>query len=155
MLPVKRILWPTDFSDPSFLALESATELAAHFEAELVCVHVLVPPPENSEWADASKMTIPLSVQEDRNRLRTDLNEKVKARCPAGVECRTIVVIGDAPEAIIDVAGNEDVDLLVTATHGRTGWRRMVFGSVAEKVIREAPCPVLTIRAPEEQNSEE
>jgi len=61
---------------------------------------------------------------------------------------RQIVVLGGAADEIIRISGEEKVDLIVIATHGQTGWRHMVFGSVAEKVVRLAPCPVLTVRAP-------
>lgn len=148
MLPFNTILWPTDFSDPSYAALAAAIELAAHFEAGLLCLHVLEPPPENSEWSDASSFTVPLSVEQDRDRADKELHRLISARVPADVEAETYVAVGDASIAIPEIARKEQVDLVVIATHGRTGWRRMVFGSVAEKVVRDAACPVLTVRAP-------
>lgn len=146
MLPLRTILWPTDFSDPSSAALASATELAEHFEARLLCLHVLELPPENSEWKEASNLNIPLSVRQDRDRLQEQLEEFVATHCPDRLSTSCVVVVGDAAPGILKLARQESVDLIVIATHGRTGWRRLVFGSVAEKVIRDADCAVLSIR---------
>lgn len=66
---------------------------------------------------------------------------------------RTIVGHGDVADEIVRIAETEKADLIVTATHGTTGWRRFVFGSVAEKVVRLAKCPVLTIRNPQEEGT--
>jgi len=65
---------------------------------------------------------------------------------------RQIVVLGEAADEIVRMSEEQRVDLIVIATHGQTGWRHMVFGSVAEKVVRLAPCPVLTIRAPHKES---
>jgi len=147
MIKVRRIMAPTDFSEPSVEALGVAAEVAEQFEAELLLVHVLTPPPKRSEWADASKWTVPLSVQHDKESAEEALQELVDRRVSDAVQCRLIVEIGDLPDSLLDAAEREKVDLLVIATHGRTGWRRLVFGSVSEPVIRDAHCPVLTIHA--------
>ncbi len=63
---------------------------------------------------------------------------------------RDLVTTGEPAPEILRIAAEEHVDLIVIASHGLTGWRRLVFGSVAEKVVRQAPCPVLTIAAPPE-----
>jgi nucleotide-binding universal stress UspA family protein len=70
---------------------------------------------------------------------------------PKELHVRQIVALGEAADEIIRISEETKADLVVIATHGQTGWRRLVFGSVAEKVVRLAPCPVLTIRAPHEQ----
>jgi len=155
MLPVKTLLWPTDFSEPSYQALEAAVEFAGHFKAEILSVHVLEPPPRNSEWADASKLSVPLPVQEDREQRERELNDLLAARVPDKVPRNVFVLIGDAAHSILDLAEARQVDLIVISTHGRTGWRRLVFGSVAEQVIRDAACPVLTIRQERNSNQKE
>jgi len=145
MLPFKKILYPTDFSDPSYEALKAANELALHFSAELCVIHVVSPvvqPP-----ADPSGSAL-LVLQEEEKAARSSLEEMVTKRISKKLLVHQFVVLGAAAEEIIQVSQKERVDLIVIATHGQTGWRHLVFGSVAEKVVRLAPCPVLTIRAP-------
>lgn len=150
MLKIKKIIWPTDFSEPSLEALKTAVRIGDHFDAELVCVHVFEPTPTTSEWADASNLSIPLPLQEERTRALKALEELADGCLPETLKRRLIVEIGDVPADLLKIIERETADLLVIATHGRTGWRRMVFGSVAEVVIRDATCPVLTIKMPDE-----
>ena len=145
MLPFKKILYPTDFSEPSYEALQAAIELALHFSSELCIVHVVSP--VTTSPADPGSSF--LVLQEMEKAAREALNEIVKKRIPKELSVRQIVVVGGAAEEIIQISEKERVDLIVIATHGQTGWRHLVFGSVAEKVVRLAPCPVLTIRAPQ------
>jgi len=77
---------------------------------------------------------------------RKNLQEAAEQLKNAGLTTRPIVVIGDAATAIVETAEREQVDLIVIATYGKTGWRRLAFGSVTEKVVRLATCPVLTLR---------
>jgi universal stress protein A len=151
MLPVKKILCPTDFSEPSFAALRTAEELALHFSAELTLIHVIPPVPVPSPFPDplmASGFDVPLYQQELAVYSENTLKEVVAQRVSKEVACRIMVVTGDAAQQIIAGAAQETPDLIVIATHGQTGWRRLVFGSVAEKVVRWSSCPVLTIQAP-------
>jgi len=148
MLPFKKILYPTDFSDPSYEALKAANEFALLFSAELCVVHVVSPvvtAPGDPSGSDF------LILEEMDKAARESLKEMVKKGIPKGLLVRQIVVLGEAAEEIIRISEEERVDLIVIATHGQTGWRHFVFGSVAEKVVRLAPCPVLTIRAPHPQ----
>ena len=78
------------------------------------------------------------------------LKEQVSHQVSPEVRTRELVTIGEAAPEILRIAAKEQVDLIVIASHGEKGWRRLVFGSVAEKVVRYAPCPVLTITAPAE-----
>jgi nucleotide-binding universal stress UspA family protein len=71
---------------------------------------------------------------------------------PKELHTHQIIVLGGAADEIIRIGEKEKVDLIVIATHGQTGWRHLVFGSVAERVVRLAPCPVLTIRVPHEES---
>ena len=78
------------------------------------------------------------------------LKELVSHQVAPEVQTRDLVTTGEAALEILRIAHQEHVDLIVIASHGLTGWRRLVFGSVAEKVVRQATCPVLTIVAPPE-----
>ena len=150
MLPFKKILCPTDFSEPAFTALKRAEELARHFAAELIVAHVipLLPGPHSfpDPQADFS-FDVPLFQQELAIKAEQMLKDLVSHH---KVGTRDLVTTGEAAPEILRIARQEHVDLIVIASHGLTGWRRLVFGSVAEKVVRQAACPVLTISAPPE-----
>jgi nucleotide-binding universal stress UspA family protein len=147
MLPLKKILCPTDFSDPSFEAMKVATELALHFSSELIAIHVVAPIP-----VVATEYTSPAAfdVQEyqqvmEASSMKT-LEEQIEKRIPEGVSVRRMLSLGDPANQIVHTAEDEKVDLIVIATRGQTGIKRLVFGSVAEKVVRLATRPVLSIR---------
>ncbi len=146
MLPLKKILCPTDFSKPSYQALGVATELASHFYAQLYLVHIV---PLVPVTADA---TVPLSV--DITAYRTTLEASAKKqlqklcqrRVPKRVKsCTPMVATGYTADEIIHIAKEEKVDLIVIGTRGLTGLRHLLLGSTAERVIQLAPCPVLTV----------
>jgi nucleotide-binding universal stress UspA family protein len=152
MLPFKKILYPTDFSEASYEALKAANELALHFSTELYLVHVVSPNPIAEASTDFSG-TADLSVLEEMETSAKNLLQGiVKQKVPKELHTHQIVVLGGAADEIIRIGEEEKVDLIVIATHGQTGWRHLVFGSVAERVVRLAPCPVLTIRAPHEES---
>ncbi len=145
MLPIRKILCTTDFSEPSFKGVAAADELAAHFGAELILINVVIPI-QPTAAADIPAAYLTEDIRDRMMQHATESLEKVKAeRISAGVRARQMVAYGNAPDEITNQAEKEGVDLLVIATHGWTGWRRLLFGSVAEKVIRMATCPVLTI----------
>jgi nucleotide-binding universal stress UspA family protein len=153
MLPFKKILCPTDFSEPAFVALKRAEELARHFAAELIVAHViptlpgphLFPDPQASFHFDVSLYQQELAIKAEQM-----LKELVSHQVAAKVRTRDLVATGEAAPEILRIAQQESVDLIVIASHGLKGWRRLVHGSVAEKVVRQAACPVLTIMAPPE-----
>jgi nucleotide-binding universal stress UspA family protein len=150
VLPFKRILSPTDFSEPSYEAVKAANELAVHFSAELTLIHVVSPVPTIPSPEAASGFDV-LSYQQQMGvYAKRSLDQVVKERISEEVEVSTMVKLGSAAEQIVNTAATEKCDLIVIATHGLTGWRRFVFGSVAEKVVRFAQCPVLTIQQPQE-----
>lgn len=154
MLPFKKILTTTDFSQTSLDAIPMAAELATHFEAALCLVHVLpvdTPTPwEIPPYADFGLASLPLPEYEAQVRQEVERRLAVVAsqHVPADVPTTTIVARGDAAGEIQRLAKERGADLIVMATHGWTGWRHLVFGSVAERVLREAPCPVLSVRCP-------
>jgi nucleotide-binding universal stress UspA family protein len=153
MLPFKRILCPTDFSEPAFNALKHAEELARHFAAELIVVHVIPPLPVPHSFPDPGadfNFDVPLFQQELAIKAEQMLKDLVSHH---KVGTRIVVATGEAAPEILRMAHQEHVDLIVIASHGMAGWQRLVFGSVAEKVVRQATCPVLTIVAPPEAES--
>ena len=151
MLPFRRLLVTTDFSEISLEALPVAVEIAAHFSAEVLLVHVLpvdtATPWDIPPYADFGLASLPLPDYERQVREEVERRLQVVASKHArGVTVRGLVGRGDAAAEIVRMATAEQSDLIVLATHGWTGWRHVVFGSVAEKVLREAPCPVLSVR---------
>ena len=146
MLPFHTILCPVDFSEPSYKALRNAAEVASHFQAELVVVHVI--PAASGIPADpAYVFEGPEGYQKEQ---KADAEERLiiaVKQIPPEIRSRTAIVSGDTADEIVRLAVEEAADLIVIATHGLTGWRHLVFGSVAEKVIRLAYRPVLVIPA--------
>jgi universal stress protein A len=146
---IKRILVPVDFSTHALQALAYAREVAKRFDAELLLVHVIEP----AYLADASDVYVSgphgavllkeqlRLAQAQLLRLGADLTER-------GHRVRTMVKRGSPPHAIVDTAARVGAHLIVMGTYGRTGLSRMLIGSVAERVVRTAPCPVLTVRRP-------
>jgi nucleotide-binding universal stress UspA family protein len=151
VLPVRRLVGATDFSIAGFPAVVTAGELAVHFKAELLLVHVLPPPPMSPMVPPERMVTLPSTAEVERYERdserdsRRDLERLVAEKLPTGLACQAVVLVGAAAEAILNFADQESADLIVIATHGRTGWRRLAFGSVAEKVIRTATRPVLVV----------
>ena len=153
MLPFRRILVTTDFSVTSLEALPVAVEIASHFDAELLLVHILpvdTPTPwDIPPYADFGLASLPLPEYEAQVRHEVERRlAMVAAKHAHGVTVRGLVGRGEAATEIDRMATAEKADLIVLATHGWTGWRHLVFGSVAERVLREAPCPVLSVRSP-------
>jgi universal stress protein A len=148
LLPVKGILCPVDFSDDSIRALKRAEELARHFGAVLSVLHVVTPIPTGGP-AFEPQPDFDINAYQDSLRLgyQAELDRVVAERLEQGARTEAFVAVGDPAEEIIRAAEEGKADMVVLSTHGETGWRRLVFGSVAEKVVRQARCPVLTIRA--------
>jgi universal stress protein A len=145
MLTFKTILCPTDFSEPSLQGLDAAIELAGLFKSELKVVYVLpVLPPKPTD------PNFEFEIPEYERILHKDseikLQEIIKARVPAGLKASTVIGHGNPAKEIVRIAEEDKIDLIVIATHGHAGWHHLVMGSVAEKVIRHAPCPVFAVR---------
>lgn len=147
MLPIRRILFPTDFSEYAEHAWSYALTFAQEFGAEVHLLHVVAPPPRLAEaYAvnfDPEKMVKALT--EEAN---TSMDRTVEAAKSWGLIFRREVRVGVDFREIIDYVTKQDIDLIVMATHGRTGLAHALLGSVAEKVVRKSPCPVLTIKHP-------
>ena len=153
MLPIKKIICPTDFSEPSYEALKTAIEMAIHFSAELIAVHVVTPIPFIPIHDDPSSFNLPLYEKEMEASAQKSLDEVFREKIPKSVHRRTMVIQGDPATQIVRLADDENADIIVIATHGLTGLRKFMFGSVTEKVIRLATCPVLSIRVPSSDES--
>jgi universal stress protein A len=144
-MEIRQILAPTDFSDFSKWAVTSAYELARTFGAKLLLLHVVELPvyPPEAFLPSAQGSTL---VDDLEGRARLDLAQILPESEGGKVEVAYQVVLGTPYYKIIEVAEAEKVDMIVMATHGRTGFSHLFMGSVAERVVRTAPCPVLTIR---------
>ena len=147
MIPIRRILCPLDFSRFSRHALEQAVALARESGAVVSALHVFsVAPVADLVVAGAPTAIEPLrGTAPNRAALLSELREFTGDVDTAGVTLRTAIDGGDPVARIFDHAVDEAADLIVMGTHGRTGFERLLLGSVAEKVLRKAPCPVLTV----------
>jgi universal stress protein A len=142
----KKILCPTDFSDPAEKALKVAADLALDYSSELLVVNVVEPIPTISA-ANTSPLTyLRQYLSEAENASKKRLKELVTKVVPAKIKIRPLVLTGQAAIQIVDLADKKEVDLIVIATQGQTGLKRLVFGSVAEKVIKLTSRPVLIIQ---------
>lgn len=144
MVAITKILCAVDFSEVSEKVAEYARALAVPLNAEVVLVHVV---PSGTIYADFG---VPLSSMETFCTTMITEGEKNLAAFSEqyfpGIEVRGIVTCGDFAEDILSCARKEQTDMIVMGTHGRKGMDRLLFGSVAEKVLRQAPCPVVAIR---------
>jgi nucleotide-binding universal stress UspA family protein len=150
MLNLKKILYPTDFSEYSLTALPYVVGLTQQNDAELYCLHVVEMPQEEYLLGE---YTLPLNVPhvpEDKilRTARTRLERFVAENLSEIEKVTSRVLVGTPFVEIIRYARDQSIDLIVMGTHGRSALASMLLGSVAEKVVRKAPCPVLTIRDP-------
>jgi len=141
---IRQILAPTDFSEFSKQAVQWAYELAQTFGAKLALLHVIEELPPYIGFIPPGGAATVLEHLERQARL--DLAQPLAKAEDVKVEVICQAVVGTPYHKILEVAAAEKVDLIVMATHGRTGLSHLMTGSVAERVVRTAPCPVLTIR---------
>ena len=139
------ILVPTDFSGLSCEAFSWATLLAKEFKAKIVIVHVIsgrdaeeMTAQPGNPWESVLEREDQTMIESFQRCLQSDIDRTVAVQ--------TLVKVGSADEKIVEAAQEKAANLIVMATHGRTGLYHALMGSVAEKVVRQAPCPVLTIR---------
>jgi nucleotide-binding universal stress UspA family protein len=141
----RHILAPTDFSEYSKKAVASALELAKKFGAKLTILHVIELPPYPVEGYVPPSLSQTFMDDLERQ-ASTDLAQLIPEAEAAGVQVARLVAVGTPYRKIIDMAEAEHIDLIVMATAGRTGFSHLIMGSIAERVVRTASCPVLTIR---------
>jgi nucleotide-binding universal stress UspA family protein len=149
-LSLKKIVVPQDFSEYSLHALKYAVTLAGLFNSELVVLHVVEPIVYPADFS-FGQVSIPAMEEEIRKHSEEQLNELVTNEIPNSIKTTSIIKVGKPFIEIIDVAKAENADLIVISSHGRTGMDHVLFGSTADKVVRKAPCPVLTVRPHEHE----
>lgn len=142
-MPAQHVLVPIDFSANSDHALDYAVRLAHTLQAHLTLLHVIEP------LTVGSLETLPYTFIQGVEAKITDIMASYRERLTAaGLQCDFTIVHGVPFQVIIDTARAAHVDLIIMGTHGRTGLPHVLVGSVAERVVRLAPCPVLVMRVP-------
>ena len=145
---VDRILVPLDFSGDSYKALDYAIALARQFGAKITLLHVVLVTYMAGEYG-------PVDLPELEAQLRTAARSKLDAaardKVPAGMVDGTLIRVGPPVYEIARAAQETHADLMIISTHGHTGLKRVLLGSVAENVVRQAPCPVLVVREKEHE----
>jgi len=151
MIQLARILYPTDFSELSRTALKYAVSFAREYEAQLHCLHVV---DESFQyWLALGPDGQPLAPNHVDliKRAEKDMADFAKQYLAEVPNLVTQVLVGQPFVEIIRYARTQAIDLICMATHGRTGLTHILMGSVAERVVRKAPCPVLSCRSPEHE----
>jgi nucleotide-binding universal stress UspA family protein len=147
-MKVEKILFPTDFSEGSFHALHFAVDLSKHYNAKLYILHIVY------DVFKATDSHIPhISADELYKEMTEWADKELDACCLEEIRGLPNVdkkVLKGVPyEEIINFASKENIDMIIMGTYGKKGLERFIFGSTAEKVVRSAPCPVMTVRLPE------
>ncbi|MDR4507083.1 MAG: universal stress protein [Candidatus Brocadiaceae bacterium] len=149
MITLKNILCPIDYSIYSEIALKYAIEFAERYRAKLFLIHVLDSRSYDVDDLEihGTEITDKEAIDSLKTKLLTCVNEETKNK----ITVEAIVLYGVPFSEIITASKKYQIDLIVLGTHGRTGLVHAIMGSVAEKVIRKATCPVITIRHPERE----
>lgn len=147
-MKIERILFPTDFSEGSMGALDYAISLTKEYNARLYLLHVV------HEIALASGWHVPhIQIDALYRDIEEAANKEIRRWCSEELrglkDVERVILRGIPDEEILKVAREKKIDLIIIGTYGRTGIDRFLFGSTAEKVVRRAPCPVLSVRLPE------
>jgi nucleotide-binding universal stress UspA family protein len=147
MTPFKKILVPIDFSPHAQAAIEAALSVAKHYDGSITLVHVFEPIaialPEGGGFYPSPQLT---DAMRETERMLHGKRDELSPRAGKAVE--VVQRNGSPPHEIVELAKSHGFDLIVLGTHGRTGLAHMLIGSVAERVVRSAPCAVLTVHAP-------
>ena len=148
MITMKTILHPTDFSETSNHALKYALSFAKEFGATLYILHVVEDRPAVASMDVVHPPSVILWMREAEKEARAELEALAPPEMRDSVPVERLICSEVPFLEIIRCAGQIKADLIVCGTHGRTGIKHLIFGSVAENVVRKAPCPVLSIRHP-------
>lgn len=150
-IKISKILCPIDFSDNSDHAARYAVAMAQAYGAELQLLHVIAPPVAALPGDQLIPDLVQTNIEEIENASRERLERILGDFADLGVTVQSRVIGGIPFLEIIRVAREEEIDLIVMGTHGRTGLEHLLIGSVAERVVRKAPCPVLTVKHPQHE----
>ncbi|MBT5872835.1 MAG: universal stress protein [Candidatus Latescibacteria bacterium] len=147
-ISLKHIIVPTDFSPLGNYAIEMAIEYAKRYDSDILLMHVMAPYFGGTE---ADVMAIPSAYySRDMMAMLAERLEEIAVTIrEKGVDVETHLTMGVPFVEVVKLARSKDTDLIVVSTHGRTGLSHAFLGSTAERIVRKAPCPVLTVRPPE------
>ena len=134
----QHILVPIDFSQDSEHAVDSAVGLAQQFQARLTLLHAIYIP-------EAAEVNLAAYMDKIRSEADQSIDARLQRVHDAGITAEAVTAVGAPSQTIVDTARDQHADLIVMGTHGRTGLRHMLIGSVAERVVRLAPCPVMVV----------
>ncbi|MBU1096564.1 MAG: universal stress protein [Ignavibacteriae bacterium HGW-Ignavibacteriae-2] len=144
---IKKILVPIDFSDYSKNALRYSVNFAKSISAKMYLIYVIEPMIYPADFS-MGQIAIPAADIDMTKRAQEELNTLANNEIDNSIAVEVIIKSGKPFVEIIETASEIDADLIIIATHGHTGVEHLLFGSTAEKVVRKAPCPVLTLREP-------
>jgi nucleotide-binding universal stress UspA family protein len=151
MIRLARILYPTDFSDLSLVALKYAISFSEQYDAKLYCLHVV--DEAYQYWLSMGPEGVPMGP--DMNQMlhaaQEQMSQFVDEHLKNQPNLITKVISGKPFVEIVRYAREHEIDIIVMATHGRSGFKYALMGSVAERVVRRAPCPVLTVHSGEHE----
>jgi nucleotide-binding universal stress UspA family protein len=146
MIKMKKILFPTDFSEAALEASKYALSFARDFKSHLYVLHVV----NEKIFTEGLNLPRVVSIDDLEKELMEEGRKRLKTLYPAeevkDLEWEGVIRKGKPFLEIIRFAKENDIDLIVIGTHGRSGFEHIIFGSTAEKVVRKAPCPVLSVR---------
>jgi nucleotide-binding universal stress UspA family protein len=152
MIVLTKILVATDFSEPSEAALAYGRELTRRFGAQLVVLHVVDDTLTRAVVTDSLVFTNPDLQTRVEDGGQQQVDELISADDRTVLRAQAVIVASNVPaSAIVEYAKGHDINLIVMGTHGRAAMSHLLMGSVAERVVRSAPCPVLTVRHPERE----
>ena len=144
---INNIFVPIDFSNYSKNALRYAVNFCKKFDSKIYLIYVVEPVIYPSDFS-MGQVTFPVADLEMNERAKNELNNLAQTEIGSEIKVETLIKTGKPFVEINETAAELDIDLIIIATHGHTGMEHLLFGSTAEKVVRKAPCPVLTLREP-------
>jgi nucleotide-binding universal stress UspA family protein len=151
---IQRILWPTDFSDQARRALPLVNKFAQLFSARVEIVHVLSPAPAMAAMAGSAALAMNEYIKSMDAHAAETIGRIAENDIDSRVTANWTVLSGSPAHEISTYAKENEIDLIILATNGETGLARLITGSVAEKVVRLAPCPVLSVPPRPEEDDE-
>lgn len=146
MIKLDKIMFPADFSETSAHAMKYALAMAREFKTKLLVCHVIDVEHEYFAYSPGERLEKDLKHHAER-----EMEKFLPTDVLGGIECERIIAFGTPFVEIVRTARDRDVDMIVMGTHGKRALNHALFGSTAEKVVRKAPCPVLTVKHPEHE----